>query len=101
MTTAHFTACVKDGRTLELPSDADELELRAGDHVEVLITQSSSAGNEDANDVTLQERYRQITDALYEQADSETREPGVHSNPDKAQVAELVRAKHRTKGLLI
>lgn len=40
MATVHYTAVVKEGRLLELPDEADALELKPGDQVEIILNQN-------------------------------------------------------------
>jgi hypothetical protein len=99
MTTVHYTAKARDSRTLELPEEAETLGLKPGDEVHIFVSQNGTATAEDVMDEEQQERFRKLTAQLYADADATERQPGTYSDPQKAQIANLVADKHRKMGM--
>ena len=95
MATSHFTARAKDNRTLELPEEAQSLNIQPGDEVQIFINQYRHASSEVISCDVTQERYREITNQLFAEADTIERQPGIYSNLDKAKIAKMVSKKHR------
>lgn len=99
MATVHYTAKVKDSRLLELPEEAQELHLQPGDEVHVFLESNSTAPAQALTDEQEQERFRALSEKLFAEADAIERIPGTYSDPQKAQIAEMIAEKHRKMGM--
>lgn len=99
MATVHYTAKVKDSRLLELPEEAQELQLQPGDEVHVFLESNAAAPAQALPNEEEQERFRALSEKLFAEADAIERIPGTYANPPKAQVAEMIAEKHRKMGL--
>jgi len=101
MTTVHYTARATDSRTLQLPEEAQELGLHPGDEVHVYVSQYGVEPTQILTDEQQQERFRTLTAQLFVAADAIERQPGTYSNPQKAQIADLIAEKHRKMGMKV
>ena len=101
MATVHFTAKVKDTRTLELPAEAQALGLKPGEEVHVFLSQNGTAAMETLSDQEQQERFRLLTTQLFSESDATERQPGTYADPHKAEIAEMIARKHRQMGMKV
>ena len=90
MAIVHYTARAKDGRTLELPEEAQALGLKPGDNVHVFLNQEGAILTETLQAEEQQERFRALTAQLFAETDAIERQPGTYIDPQKAQVAALI-----------
>ncbi len=94
MATSHFTARAKDNRTLELPEEAQSLDIQPGDEVQIFISQYRHATSEVISSDVTQEQYRDLTNQLFAEADTIERQPGIYSNLNKAKIAKMLAEKN-------
>lgn len=99
MVTVHYTAKVKDSRTMELPEETQALGLHPGDEVQIIVSQEGDVPTELLSEDEQQEHFRAITARLFAETDAIERHPGTYSNPQKAEVATMIAEKHRKIGL--
>jgi hypothetical protein len=101
MATVHFTAKVKDTRTLELPAEAQALGLKPGEEVHVFLNQNGNALAETLFDQEQQERFRVLTTQLFAESDATERQPGTYYDHHKAEIAQKIARKHRQMGMKV
>ena len=99
MAIVHYTAKVKDCRTLELPDEAHTLGLQAGDEVHVFVDQEDVMLTETLKDEAKQAHLRGLTDQLFAETDAMERHSGTYVDPQKARIAAMIDEKHRKIGL--
>lgn len=97
-----YTARVEENGSLTLPEEAREaLDLKPGEEIEVLIPRNGT-GEHDARSRKEEDTRRQaLLQQMYAEADAVERQPVTYSNPQKAQVADLIAEKHRRMGMKV
>ncbi len=99
MAIVHYTARVKDSRTLELPDEAQTLGLQTGDEVHVFVNQEDVMLMETLKNEAQQARFRALTDQLFAETDAMERHSGTYVDEQKARIAAMIDEKHRKIGL--
>ena len=101
MTPLHYVATAKDSRTLELPAEAQSLNLQTGDEVHIFVNRNETAPLDSQSEEERQSRFRELTAQLYAQADATEREPITCADPQNALIAQLIAEKHRKMGMKV
>jgi hypothetical protein len=96
-----YRARVRDGRLIELPPQADALDLQPGDEIKVvLLTEERGPGMRaaGADESTAVADFQARAELFFGEADSTRREPEAPTG-DKAPIAKAIKEKHRVIGL--
>lgn len=79
MAVVHYTARVKDSRTLELPEEAQVLRLQAGAEVQIFVDQNEDVLSS-VEDAAQEERFQALAAQLFAEADAIERQPGTYTD---------------------
>src|SRR5689334_17982013 len=92
-----YRARVKDNLLIELPAQAEALNLQPGDEIDVRLHIEEKNGDMqpgDSSDEKEQTRFRLLAERLFAQADAAIREPEERPDADKSPIAEAILEKH-------